>query len=82
MAREPVENLPYLSRLDAQMDEAHGNNRRRHRVSRGSLRNGCTVAIIWRDTEGRTKEHWERNRKFVAVQELADDADEVFADGH
>jgi adenine-specific DNA-methyltransferase len=37
--------------------------------------------IIWRETEGWTREDLERDKKFVAEQKLTEDADEVFVNG-
>ncbi len=53
----------------------------RYLVYRGLLRNGRAVAVIWRETQGWTKEDYERDRDFVAKQKLTDGADEVFVNG-
>jgi len=50
-------------------------------VYRGMLRNGRTVAVIWRDTTGWTKEDYERDRNFVAEHKLTAGADDVYVNG-
>jgi adenine-specific DNA-methyltransferase len=37
--------------------------------------------VIWRETEGWQKQDYERDKKFVADQKLAEGADEVFVNG-
>ena len=39
------------------------------------------IAVIWRETEGWTKEDLERDKKFVAEKKLTEGADEVFVNG-
>lgn len=83
--RERLVDLPetfnYLLGLDVQTRKAYNDNGRRYLVYRGALRNGRNVAIIWRETQGWTKEDYERDRDFVAGQKLTDGADEVFVNG-
>jgi adenine-specific DNA-methyltransferase len=39
------------------------------------------LAVIWRETEGWTREDQERDKKFVAGQTLTEGADDVFVNG-
>ena len=39
------------------------------------------IVVIWRETEGWTKEDLERDKKFVAEKKLTEGADEVFVNG-
>ena len=50
-------------------------------VYRGTLRNGHTVAVIWRETKGWTAEDYRRDAAFVAEQKLAEGADEIWVNG-
>lgn len=53
---------------------------RRYLVYRGQI-NHRKIAVIWRETEGWTKEDLERDKKFVAEQKLTEGADEIFVNG-
>jgi len=75
------ETFNSLLGLDVQTRKVYRNNGRRYLVYRGALRNGRNVAIIWRETQGWTKEDYERDRDFVAEQKLTDGADEVLVNG-
>jgi adenine-specific DNA-methyltransferase len=83
--RERVVDLPetfnYLLGLDVQTRKVYDDEGRRYLVYRGVLRNGRTVAVIWRETQGWTTEDFERDRDFVAEQKLTDGADDVFVNG-
>jgi adenine-specific DNA-methyltransferase len=84
--RERLVDLPetfaYLLGLDVQTRRAYyGDSGQRYLVYRGTLRDGCTVAVIWRETKGWAAEDYERDRAFVAEQKLAEGADEVYVHG-
>ncbi|MCS7325664.1 MAG: hypothetical protein NZ532_10090, partial [Thermoflexales bacterium] len=83
--RERLVDLPetfnYLLGLDVQTRRTFDDQGRRYVVYRGTLRNGRTVAIIWRETRGWTKEDYKRDRNFVAAHQLTDGADEIFVNG-
>ena len=53
----------------------------RYLVYRGTLRNGRTVVIIWRDITGWGVADYEREAAFVAQQNLTAGADEIFVNG-
>jgi len=53
----------------------------RYLVYRGALRNGRTVAVLWRETKGWTAEDYKRDAAFVAEQKLAEGADEILVNG-
>jgi adenine-specific DNA-methyltransferase len=50
-------------------------------VYRGSLRNGRTVVVLWRNITGWKIEDYEREAAFVAEQHLTADADEIYVNG-
>ncbi|MBC7293691.1 MAG: site-specific DNA-methyltransferase, partial [Thermoleophilia bacterium] len=75
------ETFNYLLGLDVQTRRAYDDGGRRYLVYRGALRNGRTIAVIWRETKGWTKKDYERDRDFVAAHNLTDGADEVFVNG-
>ncbi|MEJ5297932.1 MAG: site-specific DNA-methyltransferase, partial [Armatimonadota bacterium] len=83
--RERLVDLPetfnYLLGLDVQTRKVYQDNGRRYLVYRGVLRNGRTVGVIWRDTQGWEKKDYERDRAFAAEQKLTEGADEVFVNG-
>ena len=53
----------------------------RYLIYRGNLRNGRTVVVIWRETEGWEQEDYQRDRDFVKEQKLAEGADEIYTNG-
>lgn len=90
--RERLVDLPetfsYLLGLDVQtrqvLPSPHGRGaggEGRYLVYRGALRNGRSVAVIWRETKGWTQDDYARDRDFVSAQKLADGADEIFVNG-
>ncbi|MCS7009866.1 MAG: site-specific DNA-methyltransferase, partial [Anaerolineales bacterium] len=75
------ETFNYLVGLDVQTRRTFDGKGQRYVVYRGTLRNGRTVAVIWRETKGWKKEDYERDRDFVAKHKLTDGADEIFVNG-
>lgn len=75
------ETFNYLLGLDVQTRRVYNDDGRWYLVYRGSLRNGRSVAVIWRETQGWTKEDYERDRDFVAANNLTAGADEIFVNG-
>jgi adenine-specific DNA-methyltransferase len=75
------ETFNYLLGLDVQARKVYDDDRRRYLVYRGALRNGRSVAVIWRETEGWEQADYERDRDFVAEHEMAAGADEVYVNG-
>jgi adenine-specific DNA-methyltransferase len=53
----------------------------RYLVYRGTLRNGRTVVILWRETKDWTEEDYRRERDFVKEQKLTEGADEIYVNG-
>jgi len=83
--RESTVNLPetlnYLLGLDVQTRRIYNNDGQRYLIYRGTLRNGRTVVIIWRDITGWKIEDYEREATFVAEQNLTAGADEIYVNG-
>lgn len=74
------ETFNYLLGLHVTSRRALHDGDRRYLVYRGEVDNR-KIAVIWRETEGWTKEDLERDKKFVAEQKLAEAADECFVNG-
>ncbi len=68
-------------RPSSSRDEGGAGDEGRYLVYRGTTRDGRRVAVIWRETEGWTKEDYERDRDLVARERLADGAEEVYVNG-
>lgn len=75
------ETFNYLLGLDVQSRRVLAGGEGRYLVYRGALRNGRTVAVIWRETEGWTEADYEHDRDFIAEQRLTEGADEVYVNG-
>lgn len=74
------ETFNYLIGLHVQTRKVYDNDGRRYLVYRGKI-DQRRAAVIWRDTEGWQKSDLERDKKFVADQNLTEGADEVFVNG-
>ncbi|OHB77584.1 MAG: hypothetical protein A2Z25_01050 [Planctomycetes bacterium RBG_16_55_9] len=74
------ETFNYLLGLTVKTRRVYHDKDRRYLVYRGCV-DHREVAVIWRDTKGWTKEDLERDKKFVAEQNLAEGADEIFVNG-
>jgi adenine-specific DNA-methyltransferase len=83
--REKVVDIPetfnYLLGLHVRIRQILHDGDRRYLVYRGESRGGKKITVIWRETESWTKEDLERDKKFVAEQNLTEGADEVFVNG-
>lgn len=75
------ETFNYLIGLDVRTRRVFDDGGRRYLVYRGTLRNGRTVVVIWRDTKNWTEEDYQRDCDFVKKQELIKGADEVYVNG-
>jgi len=82
--REKVVDVPetfnYLLGLHVQTRRVHDDDGRRYLVYRGRI-DHQQIAVIWRETEGWQKADYERDKKFVAEQKLAEGVDEIFING-
>lgn len=78
-------NLPetfgYLLGLHVQSRKVYENKGHKYLVYRGKTREGQNISVIWRETEGWTKEDFQRDRDFVAKQNLCNGADDIFVNG-
>ena len=91
--REKIADIPetcnYLLGLQVQTRKAYYDENRRYLVYRGRIDLPASagqagqrrIVVIWRETEGWTKEDLERDKKFVAEQKITEGADEVFING-
>jgi len=75
-----TETFNYLLGLHVGTRQVLYDGDRRYLVYRGRV-DHREVVVIWRETEGWTKEDLERDKKFVAEQKLTEGADEVFVNG-
>jgi adenine-specific DNA-methyltransferase len=82
--REKIADVPetfnYLLGLHVKTRRVHEDDGRRYLVYRGRI-DHRQIVVIWRETEGWTKEDLERDKKFVAELKLTEGADEVFVNG-
>lgn len=76
------ETFNYLIGLDVQTRRVYKDNNRYYLVYRGNLRNGRTVAIIWRETKGWSKADYERDRDFVINQKMTVGVDKIFVNDY
>jgi adenine-specific DNA-methyltransferase len=81
--REKIVDIPetfnYLG-LSVQTRKVHDDKGRRYLVYRGRI-DHRNIAVIWRETKGWQKADYERDKRFVAENNLAHGADEVFVNG-
>lgn len=83
--REKTADIPetfnYLIGLHVQTRRVHYDDDRRYLVYRGPTREGRTVVVIWRETEGWEKSDFERDKEFVADHEMTEGTDDVYVNG-
>ncbi|MBI4446877.1 MAG: hypothetical protein HY645_13350 [Acidobacteria bacterium] len=77
---EIPETFNYLLGLHVKTRRVYYDKDRRYVVYRGRL-DHQEVVIIWRDTDGWTKQDLERDKKFISDQGLTQDAEEIFVNG-
>lgn len=71
------ETFNYLLGLHVTTRKVYHDKDRRYLVYRGTV-DSRQICVIWRTTAGWGKEDFERDKKFVAEQKIAEGADEVF----
>jgi len=74
------ETFNYLLGLHVTTRKVYDDGGLRYLVYRGQI-DHRQVTVIWRNTDGWQKKDMERDKKFVAEQELTEGADEVFVNG-
>jgi adenine-specific DNA-methyltransferase len=74
------ETFAYLLGMHVTTRRVYADRDRRYLVYRGRI-DHREVTVIWRDTAGWDKADYERDKKFVAAEKLAEGADEVFVNG-
>jgi len=75
------ETFNYLLGLEVQKRFVHHENGRRYLVYRGTLPNGRTAVVLWRDIQDWTRDDFQREAKLVTEQGWTHDADEVYVNG-
>jgi adenine-specific DNA-methyltransferase len=75
------ETFNYLLGLEVQKRFVHHENGRRYLVYRGTLPNGRTAVVLWRDIQGCTRDDFQREAKLVTKQGWTQGADEVYVNG-
>ena len=75
------ETFAYLLGLSVEKRQVFSDNGRRYLVYRGTTREGRKTAVIWRETEGWTVEDYQRDRDFVAENNLAEGVDDIYVNG-
>jgi adenine-specific DNA-methyltransferase len=75
------ETFAYLMGLSVEKRQVFNDNGRRYLVYRGTTREGRKTAVIWRETEGWTVEDYQRDRDFVAENNLAEGVDDIYVNG-
>ena len=74
------ETFNYLFGLNVSTRRTYDDGGRRYLVYRGRI-DHRHVTVIWRKTEGWKKADYERDKKFVTDNKLAENADEIFVNG-
>ena len=85
--RERTVDLPetfnYLLGLNVRTRRTYDDSGRHYLVHRGETRErpGCTVAVIWRETDGWSAQDFARDRQFVIAQQMTEAGDMVYVNG-
>lgn len=72
------ETFNYLLGLVVQTRRVYDDEGRRYLVYTGTTRDGRNAVVIWRNTDGWTIEDRERDRNFVAANQMTSEADEIW----
>ena len=75
------ETFNYLLGLSVSTRRVYDDEGRRYLVYAGCTRGGRKAVVIWRNTEGWTLEDRERDRDFVAANDMTSAADEIWTNG-
>ncbi len=75
------ETFNYLLGLAVSTRRVYDNDGRRYLVYTGSTQDGRKAVVIWRNTEGWALEDRERDRDFVASNDMTSDAEEIWING-
>ena len=80
LSADVAETFNYLIGLRVRTRKVHHDDDRRYLVYCGDVK-GRTTAVIWRATDGWEEADFTRDRKFVAENNLADGAEDVYFNG-
>ncbi len=75
------ETFGYLLGLAVKTRRVYDDDGRRYLVYTGRTRDGRNAVVIWRNTEGWALEDRERDRDFVAANDMTSGADEIWMNG-
>ncbi len=75
------ETFNYLLGLAVRTRQVYDKEGRRYVTYTGTMQDGRTAVVIWRNTEGWTLEDRERDAKFVAAKRMTSGADEIYMNG-
>ena len=75
-----AETFNYLLGLQVRTRKVHYDDERKYLVYRGTAE-GEDVVVIWRETEGWKPEDYRRDQRFVDAQNIAEEADRIYANG-
>ena len=75
------ETFNYLLGLAVRTRRVHDDDGRRYLVYSGRTRDGREAVVIWRNTDGWTPEDRERDRDFVADNDMTAGADDIWMNG-
>ena len=75
------ETFNYLLGLAVRTRRVYDDGGRRYLVYAGRTRDGRDAVVIWRNTGGWTLEDRERDRDFVAANDMTEGADEIWMNG-
>ena len=75
------ETFNYLLGLAVSTRRVYDDDGRRYLVYTGSTQDGRKAVVIWRNTEGWALEDRERDRDFVASNDMTSDAEEIWING-
>ena len=82
-AVDVAETFNFLLGLKVEERKVYADSGRRYLVYRGETRDrpGHKVAVVWRESEGWNETNFERDRDFVAQNNLSGNADSVYVNG-
>ncbi|NPV82328.1 MAG: site-specific DNA-methyltransferase [Candidatus Aminicenantes bacterium] len=75
------ETFAYLIGMDVKTRRVYENYGKHYMVYRGTLRNGKTIVVIWREVKDWSEEDYRRELEFISNQKITDGAEEIYVNG-